>query len=267
MIPRRIGVVYALFDSPDRRQNLDLFLQHSLHYNEITHVVVVNGLLNKPLQSAPNLHVLQRPNEGYDFGSFSVGLDYLLTHKSECDFFFFLNGSCRGPFLPPYYKEPWYTPFCDLLSGNIHLVGPTINSMSRDAKLSHVQSFCWGITKECALALNEAPFFKTVYHDKDDVIQKQEIGLSIWVKYERGWNISCLIPEYQGIDYIALQTPVNPFAAVHGGDICSPGKTCFGRDVHPYEAIFIKVNDWIPSDAAMSLSHVLSAPRSCGLFK
>ncbi len=151
----RIGVVYALLDTPDRRLNLDLFLQHSLRHNEIMHVVVVNGLVNKPLpDNVPNLHVIQRPNEGYDFAQYSAGLEYLLTHDPVCEQFFFLNGSCRGPFLPPYYENPWYTPFCDLLFGNVHLVGATINSMTRDARHSHVQSFCWGITKECALALN-----------------------------------------------------------------------------------------------------------------
>jgi hypothetical protein len=255
----KIGVVYALHDTTDRRQNLDLYLQHSLQHNEITHVIVVNGPLNTPLPSSPNLHVITRPNEGYDFGGFSDGLEYLLTHNPSCDYFFFLNGSCRGPFLPPYYKEPWYTPLCDLFVGNIHMVGATINSMNRDARLTHVQSYFWAITKECAVALNEAPFFKTIRHDKDEVIQKQEIGLSMWLKYERGWNMSCLIPEYQGIDYISLKTPVNPYAAQHGGDICSPGKTCFGRDVHPYEAVFIKVNDWIPSEAARSLTRFISS--------
>lgn len=259
MKQKQIGVVYALFNTPDRRKNLDLFLQHSLRHTEVMHVVVVNGSLNTPLQTTPNLHVIQRPNEGYDFGGFSSGLDYLLTQKPECEFFFFLNGSCRGPFLPPYYKEPWYTPFCDLFSGNIHLVGSTINSFHRDARLSHVQTYCWAITKECAVAINKEPFFKAIYHDKDEVIQNQEIGLSVWIKYERGWNISCLIPEYQGIDYIALETPINLSAAIHGGDICSPGKTCFGRDVHPYEAVFIKVNDWIPSDAARSLTRFIRA--------
>lgn len=83
----RIGVVYALFDTPDRRINLDLFLELSLPYEEIMHVVVVNGPIQKPFTNTPNnLHIIQRPNEGFDFGSYNAGLQFLID---KCDVYFF----------------------------------------------------------------------------------------------------------------------------------------------------------------------------------
>lgn len=70
----------------------------------------------------------------------------------------------------------------------------------------------------------------------------------------RGWNISCLVPEYRGRDYRTLTAPFNRAADGYRGDVVFPGNVCCGRDLHPYEAVFIKTNRGVGTREIASLT-------------
>jgi len=87
----------------------------------------------------------------------------------------------------------------------------------------------------------------------------KEIGMSYHV-LKNNWNISCLLPEYQNIDYRTLNVDFNPTSI--DGEM-NYKNAYFNRTLHPYEAIFIKTNrnlfnDQIQSISTHNLNHKLT---------
>jgi hypothetical protein len=227
---------------------------------------------------------IKRPNEDYDFGAYSDALTAVsVTGKlPSYDFYFFLNTSVRGPFVPPYFKGHWLDPFVDLLVGDVHLCGTTINVLgaigqSQEAQafrdvtgwsppFTHVQSQVFCLDRVGMKHLDDEDFFSSrssngrpVQTDFVKFIAEKEIMMS-QLLLRRGFNIACLVPEYQGIDYRSCTGDINPSS--FSGDACFSG-ACFGRTLHPYEVVFIKVNRGLMPAEIMSLTHAPKVRASC----
>ena len=240
-----ICVIYSYYEGNEEyKRNLQFFLKNAyIDDQSIDFYLIINGKTTLQLPVYSNLFIFHRQNEGYDFGAYNYIIKLLYK---KYDYYIFVNCSTRGPFLPSYYKSRWYQPFVDQLCGDVKLVGPTINACTLFGDFRpHVQSYMFALDNECFMFLQKEKFFENKYLDKMEVILKQEVGLSQLI-LAHGWNISCLVPEYQKIDYRslnkALQEQILPTDPVYNGDIVYPGKACFGRDLHPYELIFIKTN-------------------------
>jgi len=153
----------------------------------------------------------------------------------------------------------WTEIFTSLINKEIKLVGSTINEMQLNPKLAHVQSYAFCLDNEAFQYLNNKSFFTDIiYSDRKLLVKEKEIGMSCEIK-NNNWNISCLIPELSNIDYRNLNRPINNFAnqgkIKTQGDLCYSGNYCFGRDMHPYEVLFIKINRRVSYDATISLTN------------
>lgn len=161
----------------------------------------------------------------------------------------------------------WYQPFINLLKDNIKLVGTTINILNNDSSYelqlfrnltnyekpyTHVQSQMFVVDRECLEFLIDNNFFTNYkYENRSEYVAKTEILMSQLV-LKKGWNISCLVPEYQKHDYKLLKEDFN-YTAING----DPNFTgaCFGRTIHPYECIFVKINRDMCCNEINSLSN------------
>ena len=251
-------MLFAYFEKNDvYRENLLFYLKHGAP--DATHsIVIINGesALETPSLVKENVQVLLRPNTGLDFGGWSFALNSLGSRIHEFTHVIFLNGSCRGPFLPSFMPLDfkWTRAFTDALDTSTRLVGPTINPVERNGGLSPtVQTYAFGMeTATLQLLRAETALFATEYGNIYDVIEHQEIGLSTEI-LKRGWNISCFVHGLRGLDYRTLTHSPNPWAACYAGDIVFPGPRAFGRQIHPFEVMFIKMNRGI-EEAAVSLT-------------
>ena len=281
----RILIIYAYYEKDNiYKNNLQYFLRKGLH-DTCDYIFVINGTSSVYIPQKSNIKVIQRSNEGYDFGAYNDAL--LQTNIDNYDYFIFLNTSVRGPFMPSYVysRMKWYEPFINLLqntSNNItdvrlvesrpevkpevKLVGTTINilnsSSSEHSQIferitgfsrphTHVQSQLFAMDNECLKYLISKNLFSSrEYNNMTEFIAHKEIMMSQLV-LKNGWNISCMIPEYQKHDYRVLMNDINP-AALHN-DPCFTN-SCFGRTLHPYEIIFIKTNRGISVNEINSLS-------------
>ena len=159
----------------------------------------------------------------------------------------------RGPFLPTYFSSVWTAPFIEMISGDVKLVGSTINILHRDAvyafwfrerysfrePYSHVQSMMFATDYECLAYLKRKGFFSRGYETtRNDVIVNHEILMSQEV-LANGWNISSILPEYRSVDYRKIEGDVNP--STHLGDPLYRGRY-FHRSLHPFETIFFKTS-------------------------
>lgn len=261
-----ILILYCYYEKNNiYMDNLEFFLKYAL-YDECDYIFIVNGNLSVVIPNKNNIKVLFRINEDYDFGAYYYALNTIDINKYE--YFFFINTSVRGPFIPKYINLKWYTPFINLLKNDVKLVGSTINILNTNSNESntfynltkfskpytHVQTQMFAMDKECLIFLISKKLFENNnYKNYLEFIAIKEILMSQLV-LKNNWNISCIIPEYQNIDYRIIKTDIN-FSSING----DPNFTnaCFGRTIHPYECIFIKNNRNISINEVNSISKYL----------
>jgi hypothetical protein len=263
----KVLVLYCYYEKNTLYQeNLQYFLKHGLD-DDHDYVFIINGGISVAIPEKPNITIIKRHNSDFDFGAYSAAINTLQNHD-KYGFFFFINTSVRGPFLPPYYKQRWVDPFLDLFRDNneVKLVGTTINilnTMSKETRTfkslmgydrpyTHVQSQMFAMDRECLDYLIQKEFFKQkAERNFMKFIALREILMSQLV-LRNGWNVSCLIPEYKHNDFRNVKTDINPSS--RNGDPNFPN-ACFNRTIHPYEVIFIKTNRLISDKETLSLSN------------
>ena len=243
MAQSSIHVIYSYYEKDDRyRTNLIYFLKYGYFKDpDVDYTFVINGSHTVNFPKEPNLKIIQRENTGFDFQGYYFGI---LSSVKKYNYYVFINSSVRGPYLPPYALPHlrWYQAFINLLQKdtNVKLVGSTINIQPPSPLLKlveyapHVQSYCFTMDQQCLDYLMSTHLFQHCYETKIDVIIHQEIGMSTLV-LRNGWNISCLIPEYQQINYLDRD-----YSDKIIGDVLW-SKNGLGRVIHPYETIFLKV--------------------------
>lgn len=201
----RTLVIYVFHQLNDR---VNKFFDAIFKDENIDFLVVCNSLsVNLSLPDYVKVHY--RENIGYDFGGWSDGI---LTHDlyKNYDNFIFVNSSVIGPFLPSYYKGKWTDIYIDGLKNDVKLFGSTINccfsvygpTKIEPTKDSHVQSYIFSMDREALdyLIKNEIFTNKIYITDFVELVINKEIRMSRLI-IENGWNIGCLMDNYQGIDF------------------------------------------------------------------
>lgn len=246
MSSESLVVIYAYYEKNEQyRQNLLYFLEHGyLKDPNIDYYFIVNGKMSVVFPT--NVTVIFRENVGFDFAGWNEGINRL---TKVYDYYFFINTSVRGPFINPNVK--WFEPFINLLksSPDIKLVGSTLCPLDKGHRLNpvdkicpHIQSYTFVMDHECLTFLRANNLFSTSYSSIYDVVKYQELMMSALV-IANNWNISCLVPEYQNIDYRTIPDDFKPIpdCLVHGAP--HHGKTCFDPNLHPYEVVFVKTSN------------------------
>lgn len=189
------------------------FLKHGIFEDENTDFMVIcnnpdiRQLVNLDILIPKYVTIVVRENTGFDFGAWSVGALTNDVYK-KYDYLVFLNASVYGPYLPEGCVEKWTNILTSKLNETVKLVGCTINTMNSIATHAHVQSYCFCMNKETFEFLVYKEIFSlTKFKDsKGDVIFGNEIPMSR-VIIDNGWNISCICPKFDDIDYTFKQYP------------------------------------------------------------
>ncbi len=233
---------------------IDNFLHFFLFgYSEsLDYIVVIAGKHTIELPEFENVTYIFAENKNNDFGGYAYAIHHAVEIKSY-EYFVFVNASVRGPYTPSYCDKLWTEYFIDKLKDDTVLVGSTINIMAPayrytksykakfggQAPFSHVQTMAYALTQEAILFLYETGFYNLEeVLSKEGVIESYEIHLSQTL-IRNGWNIQCLLPEYNEIDYRLPHRDINPTS--RDGDP-SFKKAYFGRTAHPFEILFVKTN-------------------------
>jgi hypothetical protein len=246
----------------------------------LDYVVIVAGNYTVTLPQFNNLKYVFTENKNHDYGGYAHVIKSeanLLTY----DFFVFINSSVRGPYMPAYSGRCWAECFTDHLVGDVGLVGSTINILSAQSvrskfyrqtygekeTLSHVQTMAYALSRKALMCLMEHDFYGlNDALSKNEVIRDYEIRMSQMVMACR-FNIKCLLPEYNLIDYRVPHRDANPTSKQ--GDP-SFSHAYFGRTVHPFEVIFVKTNRQLFSQQylnRLAYSAFVLTPTPSGLLE
>lgn len=247
----RTCVVYHFFDSgPEARKNLEHLFDFG-YRADLDFYLVIAGQAPEGIPSAANISVREIENRNLDFGGYGHAITSVVP-VDRYDDFIFLNSSVRGPFMPAYVGS-WTAPFLSQLVGDVGIVGSTINILSPTQEFSvlyqekfggtppfsHLQTMCFAVGRPVLKRLIAENFFEIgAPLTKPEVIVNAELRLSRRI-LEWGYNLKCLIPRYNEVDYRRPHTDINPTSV--NGDTVFPG-AFFGRTLHPFETIFTKTN-------------------------
>ena len=247
---RRTAVVMHHYEGNDLDcENLDYFLKNGVNQHSDFYINVV-GDVRPQFPTLPNVKVIESKNCDMDYGGISRVLkDHVIDGGYQAAII--LNSTVRGP-IQGDDGGVWQDRFLGLLQGEVHLVGAAISVLhptsphaadfnARQAAagvIPHVQSMAYGMTAEALRYLSQHGFYDQEFaSDRNKIICGYELLMSHLI-LRRGWNISCLLPKYQELDYRTLTVDPNPTSS--GGDALFKG-AYFGGSVQPFEALFVKM--------------------------
>lgn len=244
-MPRTL-IIYT-FHQPHK--NVEFFFRHGLleHPDIDYHVVINNPTYAFPYRILPRMTVVNRANQGHDFGGWAAALHSRAADGRPIwqayDYYILINSSCRGPFLPVWTPPGtlWPSLFTQRLNAHVKLVGPT---MGIAWGTPHVQSFCLA-TDSVGIRIGVEqgilpPVSPNLSHH--EIIRQKELGFSKKI-LEAGYQIGSLLK---------LHTVE--------GRLHVPGNLCpylrnayYGINTHPYEVIFPKYRNDVCDTKVMDL--------------
>lgn len=253
-------IIYCYYEkNEDYKQNLLYFLNFGI-IDTNDYIFIINGHSTVEIIENNNIKVNYRNNIGYDFGAYGEVLKSIDLNNYK--YYFFINTSVRGPFLPNYIKINWTQPFLDLFKDDVKIVGTTINLcnykglpykniLDEQNYYIHVQSQVFVVDYECLIFLISKGIFDiNTENNFEKIIVLKEVKMSQLI-LKNNWNISCLLPEYQNFDYRTLNVDFNPTS--QNGEM-NYLNMYFNRTAHPYEVIFIKMNRNLLNNQINSIS-------------
>jgi hypothetical protein len=275
MMSGKTLVIYNYYEKDEvYKRNFEYFLKFGI-LDGVHYVISINGDFTVDLVQRSNICYLIRPNIGYDFGAYDDVIEKY-TAIDSYDYYFFVNCVVRGPFLPAYCNVPWVEPFIRLLSDDVKLVGATINILHTGTGLSdgfkiaygyrepysHVQTTMFVMDHACFSYLRQVNFFgRGNVSNKVASVFGHEILLSQLV-LARGWNISCVLPEYRDVDYRRIEGDINPTS--QGGNPWYR-KGYFNRTLHPFDSIFFNTTSEIADFDLLDRIEASRMPPSAAL--
>lgn len=266
---RKVFLIAIYESNPDVKNNMLYFIKNGL-VDDIDYIFIINGEISFESILPKNRHnciVLHRLNEGFDFGAYCLGIQLLKFTKY--DYYFFMNSSVRGPFLPEYIDERWDNFFIKKFRESVHLVSPTIINFLPDNKFMDrsilpdpnrilypiCQSYMF-VIDHCGLEiLNRYNFFEQTYETSFMKLCYKEVLLSAIILADPGRNIACLMPEFNGVNFndtkqldklrsFTLEKGYNPI----------DDQQLFGRSMYPTDIIFHKTNRNLNTKSLESLT-------------
>jgi len=236
-----------------KENNVLFFLDKGIIQSDnIKYYFIINGELNNEKiknklehvkKENNNFEIYKRENLGYDFGAYSDILLSKIENLEEYKYFFFLNDSIRGPFIPFWNNNyEWTYYFKNLFNNEVSIVGPTLTFYNGRP---HINSEMFVLNKKgLELSIKNNVFTKTMRTAFRDVINNCEIKIST-IMLDNNYNIKCLLERYKNIDFRIYRgdkhKDCNLNANPKGNDPLRKNGY-YGGNVNIYEIIFIKAN-------------------------
>lgn len=241
-MPPRILVSYSYHEThqPRYHTNVKFFLREALERfpsDSVDYLFVIQGheCSVKLPEDHPRVTVLRTDNSGFDLGGHGKGIRHLLDDTEQLlslpyDYYIFLNGGQRGPFLPSYWPQDqhWTRVFLNRFHHHRKpgVVGAT---MFQHPKLQKpvVETWCMALTASCFWDVWEhVPVFELHRTKKQAVVNGEDV-LGPFL-HQQGYTVDCLLYKYRdGQEDINVDIPSRPF----GYD---------SINIHPLETVFHK---------------------------
>ena len=245
--------VFAHTDSRSRG-NLKFFLEEALRVSACFVVIMQQRVsqvdtecsLHRQFSVPPfletfdipfNVWVIPHNNVCYDLGTIGWFLNCSFIPWNDFKYFFIINSSVRGPFIPSLYPDiDWLSHFRARISGKTKLVGCTVNCEF----FPHVQSYAF-MTDIIGIQLLLHSRALACHENRSAAISDGELGISRVIR-RNGYDFKALL-HTQDIDWHE-----------NGGAYCSshrhnPTAHYSGVQFNSFDVVFVKFHDELPGGA------------------
>ncbi len=156
--------------------------------------------------------------------------------------FILINSSCRGPFVPSYFRDPWPEMFFSLLSSETRLAGVTVNCNQPGMEELHIQSYLLAFDRSTLAHMlqRQAPVCPPPGANATRTVWQFELSLTHSI-LRAGGNVAVTQFLWSGADFRDSDAVRRVCAVSAYGDVLRPGAYS-GMDVHPLELGFFKTN-------------------------
>ena len=237
----------------EQQQNFKFFLDFAVYTDDYLHYCfIINGNMStnttvalQRFQSYKNVEVMRRENFGYDFCAWKQALKKY-NESSPFFYFFLINSSVRGPFLPSYVNvRTWPLLLTNLLKGNVRLVGTTINCFGHVLSRAglHIQSMLLLFTFQ-DLELVQKNL--VCLENKWSGVVASEIGISQAILNDKG-NLAVTQLFWRDHDFLDHEQTDRKCRSI-GGDIYFHNAVK-NISLHPLELLFMKTNRGVSASA------------------
>lgn len=251
-MPERSLVCYCYKEDPDAKLNLEFFVKHGVCDSPLVqYIFIINNKecsVEFPKQS--NLTVWIREENEYDVISYKhVFAEFSQESLKDYSYYFFLNSSCRGPFLPPYLNLNsgsnfvWLFLFQQMLK-TYDLVAPIVefpfNIIGQEKeRVPFVHSYMFAVNGKGFESMQQTLRNHTGTTAGDGIELERKIGRDIILS---GGKVKSLLTRFTHITITDKANWIDSLWRPNGGQTCYeiPGNY-FGIDVNPYEILFVKV--------------------------
>lgn len=266
-------VTFVYKEDPETKSNLEFFLTNGLVKGVYYHFIINHHICTVEIQENEFVRIFKR-TDSIDLAAYKFSIQQV-ADQTKYSHYFFINSSCRGPFLPPWAtSQTWVDVFIGTMSkhqknGNnndndadaINLIAPIIEFppdslgyVSMDVpvdpsapNMPFLHTYMFGCTRSALVILLNARCFDGVDDIKDsDRLQavlnnERRITACILLSSENS-SVKSLLTKYQKVN---LKNPTQ----WHAQKWCMPTSTAScpevpfnydGIDLHPYEVVFIK---------------------------
>ena len=239
----------------ERNEN---YLKNLLHFlifgvdENCDYAIAISGICSVNLPIIENVTYYYVENINGDFGGYYQvfkRVKNLFLYK----YYFFVNCSVRGPFLPPSCDNKWWVIFEKNLSNDIGLVGTAINFLPTNnqqykaycgdyggSSAVHIQTTAYAMRYDVFSYLFDQEFYiQNEILDKENLISRYEIHLTQKV-IEGGWGVKCILQEFNAV-FKSNNCEKSINKTSRNGDM-QFRSAYFGRTMHPYEIIFVQTD-------------------------
>lgn len=242
----RLLIIYSYYETPDALRNLGFFCRHGVTPDrDRQHVIVINGAcsIEDQIPKFENVRIVKRANTGFDFGAWAHALRE--SQLDQFDYFFFVNSSVAGPFVPTYQDfSQWPTPFVSMLDDRVKLAGLSIDIWD-GSPIVHSMLLCTDRVGLDLLVRNGVFTGNDDDASKEIVIHKREVHASKIIT-QSGFCVDSLDLIHSKRSFSVLQ---RESAGDGRGDVFKPGAYPHGYTIEPLDVLFFKANRGLSAEA------------------
>jgi len=241
-------VTYVYRESPETRHNLEYFLKNALTGNATFHFVINGYECSLHICPKPNVKVFRRANS-LDYEAFKFSID---RAGRSYDYYFFVNSSSIGPFLPVWNHDPWTGVFIrtmrkrglDMLAPVIEVPSDSYGYLSMGERtptvspnVPFVHTYMFACTGRALQYLLRYQCFS--YANKVELIFINERRVSACLLFNR-LKVGSLLTKYRHVDF-SDRANWNWKTWSRSPVTCPEVPLNYGNsDLNPYEVIFVK---------------------------
>lgn len=229
-------IVYLYKEDENTKKNLEFFLQHGV-YDDIYidyHIIINDHTCTLDIPKFIQVHY---QDNALDFPSYKTLFSTI--KYAEYDYFYFINSSCIGPFLPVYCDKQWFL-YLNRMLGKYDIIGPIAEVPIKQDNFTNnpfIHTYMFGLNKHSIKifidCLNQYDIM-----DKDVCIYFERYFQNEILS--KNLKIKSLLTLFKNID-LNNTNNWNSFLWNETENSCYEiPENYYGIDINPYEIMFVK---------------------------